>query len=103
MDLINNEAKDKFVFVDFYQQWCRWCYVLVEDFNKISTDMIEWYGEDKVEFWKVDGGIAYNIPFYYNINQYPTIIAIKPGFGPNLGDVFRAFPRDYNNFKEWML
>lgn len=103
MDLFQNEAKDKFVFIDFYQQWCRWCYVLVDDFNKIRETMIEEYGEDRVDFWKIDGGLVNRIPLHYNIHEYPTIFAVKPGQGPNIGSVFRQFPRDYTNFQSWML
>ncbi len=43
-DLVQGEARSKHIFVDFYMQQCKWCYLLQEDFNRISDDMIAWFG-----------------------------------------------------------
>ena len=51
--------KDKHVFIDFYMQGCYWCYVFQEEWNQLVADMKELYGEDKVEFVKIDGNKVY--------------------------------------------
>ena len=53
-EFVQGEGKNKHIFLDFYMQNCKWCYVMQEDFNKISDDMRTWFG-DKVAFLKVDG------------------------------------------------
>ena len=52
---MDGELKDKFVFIDFFMQQCKWCYLLTDDFNKLITDIEDWYGTDKVAFLKIDG------------------------------------------------
>ena len=53
--LVDTELKDKFVFIDFYMQNCYWCYVVLEDFNRLIDDMYDYYGTDKVAILKADG------------------------------------------------
>lgn len=45
-ELVQGEAKEKHIFIDFYMQGCHYCYILQEDFNRIADDMIDWFGKD---------------------------------------------------------
>ncbi len=54
-ELIEGEYKNKVVFVDFFMESCTWCYYMLDDFNKLITEMTQWYGPEQVAFIKVNG------------------------------------------------
>jgi thiol-disulfide isomerase/thioredoxin len=54
-ELMQGELRNKFVFVDFYMDYCPWCYYILDDFNRLVEDMYEWYGKENVAFIKIDG------------------------------------------------
>ena len=84
-------------------QKCKWCYYIQDDFNRIETDAINWYGEDKVAFFKVDGNLIPSIARKYKCAHFPYLIYIAPNTGGELGSVFNANPRNYDTFKQWIL
>jgi DUF1365 family protein len=45
----------KHIFIDFYMQQCFWCWDFQKDWNKLVKEMTKAYGEENVEFLKVDG------------------------------------------------
>ena len=53
--LLDGNLKHKFIFIDFYMQHCKWCYLITDDFNKLIEDTESWFGKDAVAFLKVDG------------------------------------------------
>ena len=53
--LLDGELKHKFIIIDFYMQYCKWCYLLTDDFNKLIADTESWFGKDKLAYLKVDG------------------------------------------------
>ena len=73
---MQGEFKNKFVFIDFFMENCPWCYYMVDDFNRIMDDMIEWYGEDNVAF------IREELENFIRIESMPSVI-IK-----NIKDIF---------------
>ena len=53
--LLDGELKHKYIFIDFYMQYCKWCYLLTDDFNKLMADTESWFSTDKLAYLKVDG------------------------------------------------
>jgi thiol-disulfide isomerase/thioredoxin len=45
-ELVTGEAKNKFIFIDFYMEYCPWCYYILDDFNRLVDDMQTWYGPE---------------------------------------------------------
>ena len=88
MDLINGPYKDKYVFIDFYMEYCPWCYYILDDFNKLITDMTAWYGNDKVAFLKIDGNDLKRLSSMYKVPSYPYFVAVIPNTG---GKTYSSF------------
>lgn len=100
---LNGESKNKHIFIDFYMQACKWCYVIQDDFNRIESDAINWFGESKVAFFKIDGNIVRDISNKFKVPSYPYLIYLAPNSNGNTGSVFNKNPRNYENFKRWVL
>ena len=77
-ELLAGSLKDKFIFIDFYMQYCKWCYFILDDFNKLISDMELWYGTDKVAFLKIDGQIVWEVANKYRVQYFPHFTAIAP-------------------------
>ncbi|CDW79892.1 thioredoxin domain-containing protein [Stylonychia lemnae] len=97
------DHKDKIIFIDFYMQYCPWCFRLMDDFNRIVEDMTEWYGPEQVLFLKIDGPYNRDISFQFRVGGYPTIYSVLPNTNGAPHQQFSAFPRNYDNLKKWML
>lgn len=67
VDVLSSEGSTKHVFVDFYMKNCPYCYYCQEDFNRIVSDMQNWFGADKVLFLKVDGQVVTKISSHYGV------------------------------------
>ena len=78
IDLVNGDLSDKFIFIDFYLEYCSWCFYILDDFNRLIEDMTSWYGEDKVAFLKVDGNKVRKLVELYKVPSYPSFIAVIP-------------------------
>jgi thiol-disulfide isomerase/thioredoxin len=75
---VSGPYKDKFVFLDFYMEYCVWCYYIMDDFNRLITDMNTWYGPEKVAFIKVDGNKIRKLQELYKVPSYPSFVAVIP-------------------------
>jgi hypothetical protein len=64
---MEGELRDKFIFIDFYMQYCKWCYFILEDFNRLIDDMEDWYGKEKVAILKVDGEVVWEMSQRYRV------------------------------------
>ena len=93
---------DKHVFIDFYMQGCYWCYVFQKEWNDLVTDMKEMYGEDNVEFVKIDGQKVYEPSRKYSVHSFPTFVYVQPNTRGLKAIVFRG-DRTYDNMKSWMM
>ena len=100
---MDNEFKDKFVFIDFYMQNCYWCYQVLEEFNRLTIDMFEFYGTEKIAIVKIDGMQLRQISQKYKVPGYPHFIALLPGTHGQKYSVYKYAPRNYNTLKKWML
>lgn len=65
--------------------------------------MTEWFGKDKVAFLKVDGNLVPALSRLYDVPYYPYFVYIAPQTDGEVKSVFNRSPRDYDNFKAWML
>lgn len=74
----------------------------MDDFNRIIADVTEWYGEDKIVFFKVDGEGVFELMRAFNVQAFPYIIAIGPDSRGAPLSMFDAYPRNYDNFKKWI-
>jgi len=63
--------------------------------------MREEYGEDQVEFIKVDAKSGRDITSRYGISSYPTFMAIHPNSNGKLIDFFEEGTRTLRTFKKW--
>jgi thiol-disulfide isomerase/thioredoxin len=79
MNLIKGECKSKVVFIDFYMEYCKYCYLCLKDFNSAMDDMLQLYGEENLCFLKVDGQKISQIASRYNVHSYPKFIGVEPG------------------------
>ena len=102
-NLIQGELAHKFVFIDTYMEYCPYCFYCLDDFNSIVEDMTKWYGADQVAFLKIDGTKVKDFSRRYKISSYPKFIALYPNKEGLEFTVFRASPRDYDQFKKWMV
>ena len=59
-------------------QYCPWCFRIMDEFNRIVGDMIEWYGPEKVLFLKIDGPHNRDVAFKFKVNSYPAFFSILP-------------------------
>ena len=84
-------------------QYCKWCYYIVDDFNRIKEDAERWYGADKVAFLKVDGNLVWDVSNRYQVMYYPHFTAIAPNTGGQEHSHFRNAIRNYETLKEWVL
>ena len=64
---MEGELREKFIFIDFYMQYCKWCYFILEDFNRLIDDMEDWYGKEKVAILKVDGEVVWEMSQRYRV------------------------------------
>jgi thiol-disulfide isomerase/thioredoxin len=103
MNLVQGEAKNKHIFIDFYMEGCYYCYVLQNDFNDIADDMYAWYGKENVEIIKVDGQRASDIANYFRINSYPQFLSVAPNTNGKGESMYNYAPRNYNTLKKWMV
>ena len=99
--MLNGELKEKFVVIDFYMQYCKWCYFIMEDFNRIIDDFTGWYGADQVAFLKVDGQIIWELAQRYQVMYFPAFIAIAPK-SAEAKSVFKNPQRNYETLKMWL-
>lgn len=51
---------------------------MMEDWNRISDDMLEWYGSEHVAFVKIDGNRVPQLSQKYGIMYFPHVNALKP-------------------------
>ena len=65
--------------------------------------MLDWFGTDKIAFYKVDGNLVPAIAKRFQIPYYPYIIYIKPNTNGRQGDEFTKSPRNYDTLKRWIL
>lgn len=64
--------------------------------------MIEMYGEDNVEFVKIDGNKVYEPSRKYSVQSFPTFVYVQPNTKGLKAIVFRG-DRTYDNMKSWMM
>jgi len=102
-DKLQHEWKHKYVFVDFFMQKCYWCWKALPDFNEFMDNMREEYGEDQVEFIKVDAKSGRDISSRYGISSYPTFMVIHPGSNGKVFDFFEEDRRTARAFKKWAV
>lgn len=103
IDLVNGPYKDKFIFIDFYMEYCPWCYYIVDDFNRLIGDMNVMYGKDKVAFVKIDGNSLRRLSDMYKVPSYPHFVAVIPNSAGKTYTAFKYSPRNYDTLKQWML
>ncbi|TNV76420.1 hypothetical protein FGO68_gene10586 [Halteria grandinella] len=102
-NLLDGDLKDKVIIIDFYMQYCKWCYYVVEDFNRLKSDVERWYGPDKVAFIKIDGQLVSDVASRYQVMYFPHFTAIKAGTNGQEHSHFRNAVRNYETLKEWVV
>jgi thiol-disulfide isomerase/thioredoxin len=102
-ELMQGEFKNKFVFVDFFMDYCPWCYYIMDDFNRLIEDMNQLYGKDKVAFIKVEGPKNRKLVELFGVKSYPTFAAVAPRTGGVPASIFHYTPRNYDTLRKWMI
>ena len=100
--MVNGKHKGKTLFLDFYMERCPYCYYIVNDFNRLISELTEEYGEDKVAFLKINGPNIKPLAQRYNVRSYPKIIGVAPN---KEGTSFNTFngDRDFKTMRKWMV
>ena len=78
-DLLDNAGDKKLVVIDFFMQNCHYCKKFKDDWNRIVDEFTTEYGPEQIQFVKVDGIADYFSAARFDIESYPSFIAIEPG------------------------
>ena len=100
---MDGELKHKFIFIDFYMQHCKWCYLITDDFNKLIEDTESWFGKEAMAFLKVDGQLVWQMAQRYQVMYFPHFVAIGPGKNGDELTHFKGADRNYQTLKQWVL
>lgn len=100
---MQGELKNKFVFVDFFMDYCTWCYYILDDFNRVIEEMTSLYGEDQVAFIKIEGPKNQKLQELFKVPSYPHFAAVAPNTGGKPYSIFKYAPRNYDTLKKWIL
>ena len=96
---MDGELKHKFIFIDFYMQHCKWCYLITDDFNKLIVDTESWFGKEAVAFLKVDGQLVWQLSQRYQVIYFPHFVAIAPDKNGDELAHFKGADRNYQTLK----
>eukprot|EP00350_Pseudokeronopsis_sp_OXSARD2_P007465 CAMPEP_0170560374 /NCGR_PEP_ID=MMETSP0211-20121228/48527_1 /TAXON_ID=311385 /ORGANISM="Pseudokeronopsis sp., Strain OXSARD2" /LENGTH=117 /DNA_ID=CAMNT_0010874475 /DNA_START=129 /DNA_END=485 /DNA_ORIENTATION=- len=72
----------------------------MEDMNSIFNDVISWYPEELVSFYRVDGILQSSISKRFGVSTFPTLLHVWKE--DNITE-FGLLPRNYDNYKKWIL
>ena len=97
--LVDDAGPDKFIIVDFFMPQCGYCVKFMNQWNQIVTDMTAEYGEEHIQFLKVDGVQDYYTSSRYNIQSFPSFIILEPGSKGDQWEQWRPQHRDYAGMK----
>ena len=98
--LVDEAGSEKLVIVDFFMPQCGYCVKFMPDWNRVVEDIKAEFG-DKVQFLKVDGIHDRYTSDRYDVNSFPSFIALEPG---SHGDKWTDFHanRTHSNMKRWI-
>ena len=94
-DYVGNE---KYVLVEFYTKWCRYCKDLAPEYEKLY----EHYKQHRqdVIISRIEGGANYAVLGRYGIQSFPIIALFIPG-DKRIKNVYQG-PRTFERFNEWI-
>lgn len=93
--------KDTIVIVDFFMPQCGYCVKFMPDWNRVVEDMKAELG-DKIQFLKVDGTSDRHTADRYDIESFPSFVALVPGTNGDEWVEWHPVARNYANMKKWI-
>ena len=81
---------------------CFYCKKFKDDWNRIVEEFTEDYGKDQIVFVKIDGTEDTRTATRYDIQSFPSFVAIEPGsFGERWLE-WDPVHREYTTMKRWL-
>ena len=71
-------GKDKYVLIEFYTKWCKFCRVLAPEYDKL-VDNVKNNGRDDIVIARIEGGNNQISFMRYGVNAFPLIALFGPG------------------------
>ena len=89
------------VIIDFFMPQCGYCVKFMPDWNRVVEDMKAELG-DKIQFLKVDGTDDRHTADRYDIESFPSFVALVPGTNGDEWVEWHPVARNYANMKKWI-
>lgn len=83
-------TKGKWVVIDFYTDWCKYCPPYKEVFDRVGRRFA-----DKAIFIRINAEEKRGIADYYNINSYPCTVVLYPNDGGRAATIKGLVDDDY--------
>ena len=81
---------------------CYYCKKFKNDWNKIVDEFTREYGDLQIQFVKVDGTEDRRSANRFEVESYPTFVAIEPGSHGDSWVDWDPQHRDYASMKKWL-
>ena len=94
-DYVGNE---KYVLVEFYTKWCRYCKDLAPEYEKLY-EHYQQHRQDVI-ISRIEGGANYAVLARYGIQSFPIIALFVPG-DRRIKNVYQS-QRTFERFNEWI-
>ena len=88
----------KYVLVEFYTKWCRYCKDLAPEYEKLYEHYMQ-HRQD-VLISRIEGGANYAVLGRYGIQSFPIIALFFPG-DKRIKNVYQGH-RTFDRFNEWI-
>ena len=99
--MVQDFSDDTLVIVDFFMPQCIYCVKFLPEWNQIVDEYKAAYG-DKIQFLKVDGTSDRYTASRYEIQSYPSFIALEPGSIGENWHHWKPMQRSYRTMKTWI-
>ena len=80
---------------------CTYCAMFLQHWNQIHDEFKAEYG-DRIKFLKVDGTRSRQTAKQYEIQGYPSFIALRPGSQGQDWHLWDPQPRSYFQMRKWI-
>lgn len=91
-------GKDKFVILKFYTKWCKFCKLMVPEFDKFYDHVLE--TRDDVIVARIEADANKEIADYYQITRFPKVVMFYP-LSNQINSIYDQ-ERTLEGFSKWL-